>query len=147
MNRLSLAGILDEKKIGNYRFFSPNERSPYFRALKELLELSAGPVPLLKKELEKVSGISGAAIFGSWAHRTLGESGKAPSDIDLLIIGTPNTRKIFEISSRVSRELGIEVNPLILSKEEWLAKTPFNQQVRTGGIIEIIGNPKNTTPL
>ncbi|MEI9907858.1 MAG: helix-turn-helix domain-containing protein [Actinomycetota bacterium] len=142
IGRLLQAGILIEKKNGNYRFFSPNKESPYYRSLKELLELSTGPVPLLKAELEKVSGVTLAAIFGSWARRTLGEQGKVPADIDLLIVGQPDVRKIYDLSRRVSRALGIEVNPIILSKREWLAKTPFNQQIRKEGVIEIIGSQK-----
>lgn len=139
VTRLLDSGLVNEEKTGNYRFFLPNRSSPFYRPLYDLLQIYAGPVPKLKKELQSIEGIEWCALFGSWAQRLLGKEGRPPQDIDVLVIGTPEVREVNRACALVSKSLGWEVNPVILTMQEWKEDSPFLRQVRTDGMVTIMG--------
>lgn len=145
VSRLLQAGLIVEEKIGNYRLIGPNEQSPYYRPLFELLEIAFGPVPLLREALEGVDGVLEAVIFGSWAHRSLGQPGSAPEDIDVLVIGHPDVAKVYAACSTVSKKLGWPVNPTIMSVDEWLEDTAFLRNVRADGVLNVISHDQGRT--
>lgn len=139
VGRLLSAGLLAENRVGNSRLVGPNEASPYFTALRQLLVIAFGPVPLLRAEFETIDGITGSAIFGSWAHRAQGDQGAPPADIDVLVVGTPAVARVYAACTRVGQALGRPVNPTILTDEEWGEATPFLEEVRRGGMLAITG--------
>lgn len=139
ISRLLKFGLVNEERIGNYRFFEPNRVSPFYPPLHDLLEVLSGPLPLLREELAQIPGIEGIALFGSWAHRLLGKAGNAPQDVDVLVVGSPDVRKVNKACSVVRKKLGWEVNPIILTQQEWAEDTPFLRQVRGGGLVPIFG--------
>jgi DNA-binding transcriptional ArsR family regulator len=133
------AGLLAENRVGNSRLVGPNHDSPYFPPLHQLLELAFGPVPLLRAEFEAIDGISGSVIFGSWAHRALGQQGAPPADIDVLVVGTPDVALVYAACSKVGLIVGRPVNATILTEEEWNEATPFLEEVRRGGMLAVTG--------
>lgn len=147
IGRLLQAGLIMEEKVGNSRLIGPNKKSPYYRPLYELLEISSGPVPLLKKALGGIKSVKKVILFGSWAHRALGIRGPAPEDIDVLVIGQPDIRKVYAVCASVGKQLGWSVNPTIMSDEEWQTDTPFLRNVRKGGVINVIGNSDSDTSI
>lgn len=140
VGRLLEAGLLKEERVGNYRLIESNRASPYYKPLRELLEISSGPVPLLKNAFGGMRGVEKVLIFGSWAHRALGFWGAPPADIDVLVVGQPDIRKVYAACAGVSKQLGWSVNPTIMSPDEWQADTPFLKNLRKGGVINVIGN-------
>jgi hypothetical protein len=59
--------------------------------LHDMQKASTPLLPLLRsrlqaEELEGVEGIEKAYLFGSWAARYAGEAGRAPADLDVLVI-------------------------------------------------------------
>lgn len=140
VGRLLEAGLIKEKKMGNYRLIEPNNTSPYYKPLRQLLEISSGPVPMLRIAFGGIQGVERVFIFGSWAQRALGCRGKAPDDIDVLVVGQPDIRKVYTACASVGKQLGLSVNPTTMSNEEWQADTPFLKNVRKGGVINVIGN-------
>lgn len=139
ITRLLNSGLINEERIGNYRFFEPNRLSPFYSPVRELILVISGPVPLLQQELAQIPGIEWVALFGSWAHRLLGKEGKAPHDVDLLVVGNPEVRLVNKACSAIGKKLGWEVNPIILTRQEWRQDTPFLRQVRSGGLVPVIG--------
>ncbi len=140
VGRLLEAGFLKETKMGNYRLIEPNRSSPYYKPLRQLLEISSGPVPMLRKAFGGIQGVERVFIFGSWAQRALGRRGKAPDDIDVLVVGQPDIRKVYAACASVGKQLGWSVNPTTMSDEEWQMDTPFLRNVRKGGVIDVIGD-------
>ncbi len=134
------SGVIVENRVGNTRLLEPNTTSPFYGPLRELLEIAFGPVPLLTSEFEHIRGVEAAAIFGSWAHRTLGKPGPPPADIDVLVVGTPDPAQIYDACSRVGATLRRPVNPTILTPHEWNQHTPFLGEVRHGGLLTVVGN-------
>ena len=126
--------------MGNYRFFEPNRVSPFYPPLHDLLVVLSGPVPLLQRELSQIPGIAWVALFGSWAHRLLGQAGNAPQDVDVLVVGVPDVRRVNKACSVVGKNLGWEVNPIILTRQEWAEDTPFLRQVRSEGLVPVFGD-------
>ena len=121
--RLEQAGILTSERVGTARLLRPNEGSPFYPELSTLIFKAFGPLPVLRERLTQLPGVEGAFIFGSWASRYAGELGEAPGDIDLLILGGPDRRKLARLCREASEELGLEVRPTVLAKEDWDSDT------------------------
>ncbi len=140
VERLERAGVVVSERVGNVRRVRPNRNLPYFPELRALLLKTYGPVALLKELLKDVSGVKEALIFGSWARRYMGEQGRTPGDVDLLIVGDPDLDGIYEVCRRAEEQLGNAVNPSILSPSEW--NRPLNgfmKAVKEGPRVAVIG--------
>jgi len=134
--------VTEDPRIGNYRYFKPNVESPFNIPLQQLIEISAGPVPTIKALFSGIEGIEWIAIFGSWAHRLLGKEGEIPNDLDLMVVGNPNTRDVNRACLEISKRFGWIVNPTILTSSEWRQDSPFLSQVRSDGLVPVIGQPE-----
>ena len=137
IGRLYASDLVAEERIGNYRIFTPNRTSPFYAPLRDLLEVFTGPIPLLRNELALIPGIEWTALFGSGAQRVLGKTGKAPQDVDVVVVGTPDVRRVNKACVVVGKKFGWDVNPVILTPLEWLEETPFLRQVRADGLVPI----------
>ena len=119
-------------------FVKPNHASPYYPELSGLLLKALGPLNVLSERLRRVAGIEDAYLFGSWARRYQGEAGPPPGDIDVVVIGDPDVDDIYDACSDVSRDLAQDVNPVILTPEEWRSKrSGFIRQVRSGPLVAL----------
>lgn len=137
--RLLDAGLLVDRRVGRTRLVKGNEQSPLLAPTREILLTVTGPVVLLREALEGLDGIERAFIFGSFAARAKGEPGPPPNDIDLMVIGTPDVRAVYEVCREVSDSVGRIVNPTIMSPEEAVEQTGFLEEVRANPVIEIHG--------
>lgn len=117
--RLEQAGILTSERVGNARLLRPNESSPFYPELSGLILKAFGPLPVLRDRLKALDGVEDAFIFGSWASRYAGEPGDAPGDIDVLVLGAPDRRKLARLCREASEVLGLDVRPTVLAREDW----------------------------
>lgn len=118
-NRLEFAGLVRSRRVGNVRILEANPDSPYQPEFETLLLKAFGPVAILEETLRRVQGIEFAYIFGSWASRYEGVEGVAPGDLDVLVVGTPNVAAIRRAARAAARDLGRDVNPVIVTPDEW----------------------------
>jgi predicted nucleotidyltransferase len=118
MARAEQAGVVASRRLGNTRLVTAAD-SPLTGALTELLLRSFGPRQVVAEELSGLAGIESAFLFGSWAARYAGQPGRAPADIDVLVIGDPDRDELDEAASRASSRLGREVNVTIRSARWW----------------------------
>lgn len=65
--RLLEAGLLRERRLGQARYVRPDPDSPLTAPVRELLLVTAGPVPLLAAELRAIDGVHSATPLGSFA--------------------------------------------------------------------------------
>ena len=112
------AGVVSTRRIGATRLVTA-ANSPLTEPLTELLLRAFGPRQILAEELAAISGIEEGYIFGSWAARYQGDIGRAPADIDVLVIGTPDRDDLDEAAERASRRLAREVNVTLRSSLWW----------------------------
>jgi len=110
--------VVSSRRLGSTRLVTAAV-SPITGALTELLLRSFGPRQVLAEELASVAGIESAFVFGSWAARYAGEAGRAPADIDVLVIGDPDRDELDEAAVRAGARLAREVNVTIRSPRWW----------------------------
>jgi len=134
---LERAGIVRSARIGPTRLVTANEKSPYHDDLESLLMKAAAPVPWFRDALAKVAGVTRAFIFGSWARRYGGADGPPPNDIDLLVVGEVSPNAIYAVARDAEEVFGVDVNPLVVSAEEWDAPEGLVRRVKDGALIDV----------
>lgn len=138
VDRLVRAGLLGDRRQGRMHFVRPNPANPYFPELSGLLLKALGPRSVLADRLEGLEGIDEAYLFGSWARRYEGEPGAPPGDIDVVIVGEPDVDKVYEACRQAGAILGQEVNPVILTQQEWRGRrSGFVREIRSGPLVAI----------
>jgi predicted nucleotidyltransferase len=118
MARAQEAGVVSSHRLGSTRLVTAAE-SPLTGPLTELLLRSFGPRQVIAEELGGLAGIERVLLFGSWAARYAGQTGPAPADIDVLVIGRPDRDDLDEAAQRAGSRLGREVNVTIRSPQWW----------------------------
>jgi DNA-binding transcriptional ArsR family regulator len=139
VTRLSAAQLIRERRVGRSRLVSADPASPFTRPLAELVTLAFGPRLVIGEEFHSPGAIA-AAIYGSWAARYEGVAGRAPHDVDVLVIGDVLRRDLYEAAERAEQRLGLPVNPVLCSRSRWLAASdPLIQQIRSVPVVWVIG--------
>jgi predicted nucleotidyltransferase len=118
VTRAEQTGVVRSRRLGNARLVTAAE-SPLTGPLTELLLRSFGPRQVVAEELADIEGIEAAYLFGSWATRYSGQEGRAPIDIDVLVIGRPDRDLLDVAAQRAATRLAREVNVTIRSTEWW----------------------------
>lgn len=139
VRRLVEAGLLSERRVGQARLVRPDPSSPLTQPVREILLVSAGPVPLLAAELRSIAGVEVAFLYGSFAARMRGEPGEAPGDIDVMVVGAPDPMAVYEACQRVGDQVGREVSATILTPEELEEHSGFLAEVRRRPTVAILG--------
>ena len=143
--RLTAAGLLTTRAQGNRTLVRADHTAPVAGDLSSMLSKVYGPVEAIRVALDAFAGIREAWIFGSFAARWQGKQGPAPNDIDLLVVGEVPVDDVWTAAAEASRKLGMEVNPVIRTPEEWdTDSTGFAAAVRNGPRIPIL--PQATDP-
>ena len=133
VGRLVESGILRDRHEGRNRLVRADDEHPLFRPMREIVDATYGPVPVLREQFDGVEGIERVLIYGSWAARRAGEAGEFPNDIDVLVLGSAPRRVLVAIASEVGERLDVPVNVTRLSIEEWETDdpTPFVATLRS----------------
>src|SRR5580693_8634245 len=140
VTRLSGSGLIRERRVGRSRLVSADPASRYTRPLTELVTLAFGPRLVIGEEFRSLDAIA-AAIYGSWAARYEGIAGRAPHDVDVLVIGEVPRRYLYEAAERAEQRLGVPVNPVVCSLTRWLAAAdPLIQQIRSSPVVWVAGD-------
>jgi hypothetical protein len=138
VRRLQGAGLVVAHSVGRTKLVRANEDSPYFRPLAQLAIMSFGPSLVVGEEFGNLRGVSQVFIYGSWAARFAGETGPAPRDVDVLIVGGPDRDATYEAARRAEQRLGREVNVTIRGEQQWQsASDGFTRQLRSSPLLEI----------
>ena len=137
VTRAEEAGVVISRRVGNTRLVRALP-SPITEPLTELLLRSFGPPQVVAEEFAPVSGVEGLYLFGSWAARYAGTPGRAPADLDVLVIGRPDRDEIDDAAERARHRLGREVNVTIRSVEWWRdGADGFHAEVTTRPLVTI----------
>lgn len=118
MVRAEEAGVVSSRRLGSTRLVTAAE-SPLTGPLAELLLRSFGPRQVIGEEFSGLAEVDAVYLFGSWAARYAGQRGRAPADIDVLVIGEPDRDEADEAAQRAGERLGREVNVTIRSALWW----------------------------
>ena len=115
LGRLAADGVVVSEIEGRQRYFRVNTASPLYEPLRDLVRRTIGAPAVLRRHLDGVAGVERALIFGSYADGRL----RADSDIDLLVIGTPDRDALTDALEAAGQELGRDVNEVVMTMSEF----------------------------
>jgi len=118
-------GILKSEYKANARYFWGNKDYPLYKELKSIVDKTIGVIGGIKKVLENGGPIDSAFLYGSFAK---GQEYYL-SDIDLIIIGSPDEGKILREFEIIEKNIMREINYKLYTREDYLEsvrqKDPF----------------------
>ena len=126
-------GLLRAEKDGNRVDYCANVDSPLYPALTELVQKTTGPEAALREAFAD-SDNDVVFIYGS---RAMGCE-RADSDCDVFVVGREGLRKIAARVGEVANRIGLEVNPYVVTPEE------FKRRVASGDhfLGDVMSSPK-----
>lgn len=136
LEKLSEAGLLTVKRIGNQKHYQANPDSPIYEELKGIVRKTFGIYELFKETLAPFqNNIILAFIYGSVAKGT--ES--TTSDIDLMLISDKITYPDLLVGfAELENQLGKKISPTIYSGKEFRNK----RDLKNSFVTRIISQPK-----
>jgi predicted nucleotidyltransferase len=132
-------GILISEYKANARYFRANKDYPLYKEYKSIVFRTIGAVGSIKEVLEKAGGVDFSFLYGSFVKN----KENYLSDIDVIIIGSPDENKIMRNIEKLEKKLKREINyKLYLPKEfrdSVRRKDPFLMGVLEDRKIMLIG--------
>lgn len=140
LRRLEQEGLLTSENEGRQSYYAINPEYPYLKPVFTLLQGTIGIQPSLTTALEHVKGIESAFLYGSFASG----HNDAASDIDLLLVGEPDSSALASEVSKLEKMLKREINYTVLTPHELkhglAAHNPFLTDVWKGKRVQLIGH-------
>lgn len=119
LGKLAEVGLLKREKRGNQQVYTADTSAPIYTELASILRKTSGLADVLVQALALLAPrIHVAFVFGSVARGR--ENGR--SDIDVMLIGDVTFREVVEAFHPTQAALGREVNPKVLTADEFTAK-------------------------
>jgi predicted nucleotidyltransferase len=123
LNTLVDYGVLQREQVGRQVFYCADMTCPVLGELTGLMRKTAGMVDILRETLLPLADqIRGAFVYGSMAS---GDT-HVHSDVDVMLVGTLGFADAVLALQSAQETLRREVNPTVLSLEEFLQRR--NQQ-------------------
>lgn len=134
LGKLTEVGVLKREKRGNQQVYSADTSGPVYTELASILRKTSGLADVLVQALAPAAHrLRVAFVFGSVAQGRA----TAGSDVDVMLIGDIGFRQAVELLHPTQAVLGREVNPKVLSAEEFSAKAPTEPF-----LAEVLAKPK-----
>ena len=118
LENLEAIGIVKNKRIGNSKIYSIDEKCNFLDEFRRLITKLTGFEGRIKEILKIIDGIESAFIYGSYASGNF----KGKSDIDLFIIGNLNMEKLNSKIFKLQREIEKEINYVVYPRKEFEKK-------------------------
>jgi predicted nucleotidyltransferase len=133
--RLERIGLLGHTVEGNRKYYQVNRDCSIYPELKSIFLKTVGLGDALREHLNGAAGdIEVAFIYGSYAR---GEE-KLDSDIDLFVVGTIGARELSGLLATAKSELAREVNPVVMTPQEFVAKVASGNHF----VLSLLDEPK-----
>jgi hypothetical protein len=142
IDRAQSTGVVVVRRVGNTRLVRANADHPLYESIRRLVLATYGPPAVFQEEFAGIQGIEALFIFGSWAARYSGLPGRAPNDIDLFIVGSPNRAEVNEAAERAERRIGMPVQATIRPLAKWHNRVddPFIAEISSRPIVAVLGD-------
>lgn len=139
LKKLSKLDLVEKRKDGNRLYYMANKANTLFPDIRNMVLKTVGLRDVFIETLRDQRTIQVAFIFGSIASQTE----KAKSDIDLMILGDISLRQLTAVLGDISERLGREINPNVLTGEEFIrrkqSRDPFLTRVLQAPKFFIVG--------
>lgn len=94
---------------------------------------------VVAEEFADLKDANEVMLFGSWTAQYLGESGRSPNDIDLLIIGDADRNLVDDAAQRVEQRVGMPVQATVRTRDQWdSAHESFIREVKSRPLLVIL---------
>ena len=133
LEKLERLDLLTARRDGNRLYYRANRDHPLFTDIHNLVVKTSGLVDILREAVDQ-EGVKIAFVFGSIA----GNQADAASDVDLMVIGDVGLRTLSGWLTGVSEKIEREINPHVLSEEEFARK----KQSREHFLSNVLSSPK-----
>jgi hypothetical protein len=141
IERAEAAGIVASTRVGPTRVVRANPANPLYRPLREIILATYGPPAVIADEFAAIEGIDIVLLIGSWAARYAGEPGRAPNDIDVLVIGAPSRDAVDDAAERAEQRIGLPVQATVRTRAQWDSeRESFIREVKSRPLLRIIGD-------
>ncbi len=131
----SEAGLLLNARQGNQVRYRANPASPVYEELASIFRKTIGLAGVLRDALAAMADrIDLALVFGSLAAGRQ----KSGSDVDLFIVGDVSLLDVVKALSEAQSQLGREINPVIVTVEEFIAR----QEKEDRFVARVLDEPK-----
>jgi len=145
VNRAEQAGIVTVRRVGPARLVRANSAHPLFTPLRQLLLATYGPPIVVARQFADIEGAAAVILFGSWAARYAGEAGRAPNDIDVLVLGEADRDAVDDAADRAEREIGLPVQATVRSLDQWRrARESFISEVKRRPLVPVLVDDAHT---
>jgi hypothetical protein len=139
VDRAEQAGIVTTEKVGPTRLVRANVAHPLHDAVRRLLLATYGPPAVIAEEFDAIEQIEAVLLFGSWAARYLGDPGRAPNDIDVLVIGDADRDAVDDAAERAERRIGMPVHATVRTQAQWESRREsFVDDVRSRPVVVVL---------
>ena len=139
VGRAERAGILSTRKVGPARVVRANERHPLYPAVRQLVLGTYGAPAVIAREFAGIEGADAVVLFGSWPARYLGDPGRVPNDVDVLVIGAPDHDEVDDAADRAERDIGLPVQATVRSRSGWRAEhESFIREVKSRPLVPVL---------
>lgn len=139
VDRAERAGILVSRKAGPTRLVRANVGHPLYPALRQIVIATFGPPAVVAEAFAGLAAADAVVLFGSWAARYLGEPGRAPNDIDVLVIGSPDLAQVHDAADASEGQIGLPVQATARTTATWLAaEESFIREVRSRPLVPVL---------
>lgn len=139
LNNMEKEGILVSEYKANARYFKTNKAYPLYKELKSIIFKTVGVTGSLKETLKKVGDIKFSFIYGSYAKA----KENYLSDIDVVVIGSPDEDLLIngldKLEDALNREINYKLYSLREFKKEVKDKEPFLLEILRDKKIMLIG--------
>jgi predicted nucleotidyltransferase len=116
-----------------------NPDHPLFDALRQIVLATYGPPIVVAREFANIDGTDAVLLFGSWAARYLGQPGRAPNDIDVLVIGAPDRDEVDDAAERAEQAIGLPVQATVRSRAHWSTEQDsFIREIRSRPLLVVL---------
>lgn len=139
IGRAEAARIVATRRLGNTRLVRADTANPLYSPYSEIVLATYGPPAVIREELAGVAGIERLYLFGSWAARYSGEAGRAPNDIDVLVVGDPDPSAVYEAAERAEQRIVLPVQATIRSTRAWgSSRDAFFEEIRSRPLVSLL---------
>ena len=139
VERAERAGIVTTEKVGPTRLVRANVSHPLHDAVRRIIVATYGLPAVIANEFNNIEQADAVLLFGSWAARYLGKPGRAPNDIDVLVIGDADRDAVDDAAGRAERQLGLPVQATVRTRTQWeTQRESFIKEARSRPLVLVL---------
>ena len=136
--RLEATGLVERARVGSQVEFHASRSSPLAGPVADLVRRTMGARAVLRDALADLPGVESAMIYGSYAAGRAGPR----SDVDVLVVGSPDRDLLTERLEGAGRRLGRPVNEVVFAPDELSERRKrrdgFVRSIDDGPVIEVL---------